>query len=222
MTIVKELNGLAEKMTGENPNKKTINETLDFIADYLTNNNNNEKVISKNIKIIADNYQTGGGGADISEYLGNVIPPQTDEGSDYVSGDAKWLIKKLPDNLTLGTGINNLYNCFSYFYSLESIPLFDTSNVEDMSGMCHCCYSLVNVPLFNTSKVISLTNAFSECQSLSNGSLNNILAMCTNTPNNYDGDKCLESLGLSQEQITICHGLSNYQAFLNAGWRDNY
>lgn len=179
-------------------------ETLDEYSDFV------------------DSIQTGGGGADISEYLDNVIPPQTDEWSDYVSGDAKWLIKKLPDNLTLGTGINDLYNCFNYFYSLESIPLFDTSNVEDMSNMCYCCYSLVNVPLFDTSKVISLTNAFSECQSLSNESLNNILAMCTNTPNNYDRDKCLENLGLSQEQITICHGLSNYQAFLNAGWRDNY
>lgn len=223
MSIVKELNGLAEKMTGENPNKKTINETLDFIADYLTNNNNNEKVISKNIKIIADNYQTGGGGgADISEYLDNVIEPIPDEYSDNIDGKAQPLLKKLPDNLTLGSGINNLYGCFSNLSGLVSVPLFDTSNVESMGEMFIYCSSLVNIPQFNTTKVYSLSNAFIGCDSLSNESLNNILAMCINATNSYDGEKNLESIGLSAEQITICHGLSNYQAFLNAGWTDTY
>ena len=36
MTIVKELNDLAEKMTGTNPNKKTIAKVLDYIEQNYT------------------------------------------------------------------------------------------------------------------------------------------------------------------------------------------
>ena len=42
MSIVKELNDLAEKMTGENPKNKTIGKALDYIEQ---------------------NYSTGGGGS---------------------------------------------------------------------------------------------------------------------------------------------------------------
>jgi hypothetical protein len=50
--------------------------------------------------------------------------------------------------------------------------------------------------------------------------------MCANAIN-YEETKILSSddmegnvgLGLNQEQIEKCKTLSNYQAFLNAGWR---
>lgn len=163
----------------------------------------------------------GGGGADISEYLSSIIPP-TGEWEGEVYTDLKATLKKLPDNLTLGTGVNNISMLFSNYISLVSIPLFNTSNVIDMGSLCNNCSSLVNLPLFNTSNTISMSGAFYKCLSLSNESLNNILAMCINASSDYQYDKNLEDVGLSEEQITICHGLSNYQAFLNAGWTDTY
>ena len=66
-----------------------------------------------------------------------------------------------------------------------------------------------------------LNSTFTACSSLTNESLNNILQMCVNAIN-YPGVKTLKRLGLSSEQATVCQGLSNYQAFLNAGWTTGY
>ena len=61
MSIVKELNDLAEKMTGENPNKKTISKALDYIEQ---------------------NYTSGGGGGSTGSDI-FVITGNTDNGSTY-------------------------------------------------------------------------------------------------------------------------------------------
>lgn len=60
MTIVKELNDLAEKMTGENPNKKTISKVLDYIEQ---------------------NYTSGGGGSSTGSDV--FIVTGTDNGGTY-------------------------------------------------------------------------------------------------------------------------------------------
>ena len=109
------------------------------------------------------------------------------------------------------------YNC----YYLTTIPQLDTSNVTDMYWMFCDCYRLVDLPILDTSSVTDMNRMFSNCNSLSDDSLNNILAMCANATS-YTNTKTLKYIGLSQSRATKCQSLSNYQAFLNAGWTTGY
>ncbi len=120
--------------------------------------------------------------------------------------------------------VTNMYGMFSGCTILKNVPLFDTSEVTTMRNMFNNCSSLISVPQFNTDSMNTSTSfggMFSYCNNLSNESLNNILAMCINATS-YTGTKTLAYLGLSSTQATICQGLSNYQAFLNAGWTTGY
>ena len=105
--------------------------------------------------------------------------------------------------------------------SLTSIPQLDTSSVTAMGYMFTYCSNLTTIPLLNTSKVTSMVNMFQYCSALTNDSLNNILAMCSNATS-YTGTKTLKQIGLSSTQATTCQSLSNYQAFLDAGWTTGY
>ena len=113
------------------------------------------------------------------------------------------------------------YKMFENCYLLEAITVFNTSNITSMESMCNQCAGLVDVPVFNTSKVQTLKNAFLLCSSLSNDSLNNILAMCIGAIR-YTETKTLSAIGLSQTQATTCQSLSNWDAFVAAGWSTGY
>ena len=56
--------------------------------------------------------------------------------------------------------------------SLKSIDLssFNTTNVNDMSGMFSCCSSLksIDLSLFNTNNVTNMSRMFNGCSSLKN------------------------------------------------------
>jgi surface protein len=71
--------------------------------------------------------------------------------------------------LTIG-GATNMSNVFTDCPSLQSVPLFDTSNVTNMGGlsqgMFERCTSLKSVPLFDTSSVTSMLSMFDSCTSL--------------------------------------------------------
>lgn len=107
---------------------------------------------------------------------------------------------------------------FSSCLVLKSLPPFDFSNVENFGSMCFGCSSLINVPLFNAGKANRLNNMFSNCPNLSDESLNNIMAMCITTTSAYTESKTLSNIGLDSKQRNRCQTLSNYQAFLDAGW----
>ena len=109
------------------------------------------------------------------------------------------------------------YNC-KY---LTAIPQLDTSNVTSMLCMFCDCYRLIDLPLLNTSSVADMNSMFSNCNDLSDESLNNILTMCTNATS-YTSTKTLKEIGLSEKRATTCMTLSNYQAFLDAGWTTGY
>jgi len=64
------------------------------------------------------------------------------------------------------SGVSNMANMFYYCYSLQSVPLFDTSGVSYMSNMFYNCRSLQSVPAFDTSGVGSMSNMFYYCYSL--------------------------------------------------------
>jgi len=173
----------------------------------------------------------------VSEYNAKILTTGVNNQSAYM------LITELPiidtSNMTIFT------NLFAYFYSLKEIPLVDTSKATTLQGFCMSCESiksipqfntvnvsglnnsfkgctnLENVPVLNTNKVTNFSNAFYNCPKLSNDSLNNIMEMCINATS-YTGTKRLSQLGLTSAQATICQGLSNYQAFLDAGWTTGY
>ena len=64
------------------------------------------------------------------------------------------------------TNVTNMSFMFYSCYSLQSVPLFNTTNVTNMYAMFYSCYSLQFVPLFNTTNVTSMLNMFNNCNSL--------------------------------------------------------
>lgn len=105
---------------------------------------------------------------------------------------------------------------------IKSAPLFDTSNVTEMEYMYEGCTNLVDLPLYDTSNVTNFYNIVNGCP-LSNDSLNNLMLMAVNCDNeHYIGDQTLRTFGLTKEQVQTCVTLSNYQAFLSAGWTTGY
>ena len=101
-------------------------------------------------------------------------------------------------------------------------PVLDVSKKPDMSFMFYNCQNLQSVPLLNVSSATNLSYMFYTCPSLSNESLNNILSMCTTATKIASSNKTLKYLGLTQAQATTCQSLSNYQAFIDAGWTTGY
>lgn len=94
--------------------------------------------------------------------------------------------------------------------------------IRQAGDMFRNCILLENIPEFDCSEATSLYNTFSGCSSLSDESLNNILNICRKSPITNDSYKTLKYVGLTSAQATICQGLSNYQAFLDAGWTTGY
>lgn len=128
-------------------------------------------------------------------------------------------------NSVLNFGTSQPTNMNSTFYNclkLVTAPTVDTSNLTALGNTFNGCTALTNVPQYNTGRMTSLSNAFANCPNLSNDSLNNILAMCTNSNVTNTNYKKLSFVGLSSAQATVCQGLSNYQDFINAGWITGY
>lgn len=111
---------------------------------------------------------------------------------------------------------------FEYCSSLTSIPQFNFSEVAFTSSMFDGCTNLVDFPITSMPKMAYCGSMFRDCTSLSNDSLNNILLMCANSSVSNTYFKKLSTLGLTSAQATTCQSLSNYQAFLNAGWTTGY
>lgn len=122
---------------------------------------------------------------------------------------------------------NNVTTMESMFYNcqhLDNVPQLDTSNVTNMMQMFNNCLGLTTIPQLNSSKVTAMSNMFKSCTHLSNESLNNILAMCANSNVTNTSYKTLANLGFTSTyyQAGVIQTLSNYQAFLDAGWTIGY
>lgn len=117
----------------------------------------------------------------------------------------------------------NLSSLFMGCVKLKKPPILDTTNITNMRYMFQSCLVLENVPLYNTKNVGDMRNMFTSCPNLTDDSLNNILQMCINATS-YSRTKTLASLGLDSTNYPASRiqGLSNYQAFLNAGWSIGY
>lgn len=117
--------------------------------------------------------------------------------------------------------VTTMYNTFLHCSKLVEIPLLDTSSVSNMNETFNGCTSLVTIPQLDTRNVTLLMSTFGGCTSLSDESLNNVLQMLI-LATGYTGLKTLKTVGLTSEQATKCTTLSNYQAFLDAGWTTGY
>ena len=153
------------------------------------------------------------------------------------------IIEKIPENIILNS--TNASYLFSQCTALKEIPLIDLSTKTYMTGMCNQCAALESIPQFDTSKmqnmsiafqgctllkdvpelntssVTDMRSMFANCPNLSDESLNNILAMCAKATLCTIG-KTLKSMGLTSKQVTKCQSLSNYEAFVAAGWTTGY
>ena len=117
--------------------------------------------------------------------------------------------------------VTSFQSVFSGASKLETVPRFDTKNATSVFVMFQGCTKLKDVPVFDLSKATTVFSMFQNCSALSNDSLNNIMEMCIGATH-FNGTKTLAHLGISSAQATICQGLSNYQAFLAAGWTTGY
>lgn len=119
-----------------------------------------------------------------------------------------------------GVQFDKMFNYCSY---LVTVNLIDTSNGTTFDEMFNSCVRLVNIPQFDFSSMTSNYNIFSGCSALSNTSLNNILASVANgTSVTSAAWKSLKRMGLTQAQATTCQSLSNWDAFVAAGWTTGY
>jgi len=164
-------NGNVEITSDKLMSKVTINKDDDLIPD--------------NIKEGINIFGVDGTGVmtDISEYFETTITPQ-----NMQNFGANSLIKKIPSITVLptvtslayafnGSPIKNVNlvgetsqvtvcnNMFSSCSKLEEVPLFDTSNVTNMSYMFYNT-KIKTIPLYTTSKVTNMAHMCDSCNSL--------------------------------------------------------
>jgi surface protein len=96
-------------------------------------------------------------------------------------------------------------NMFNVCASLQSIPLFDTSYVTNMTNMFNGCASLQSVPLFDTSSAQNMTNMFSGCSTLQSIPLFNTSSVTTMN-NMFNGCSILQSVPLFNTSAVINMG----------------
>lgn len=72
------------------------------------------------------------------------------------------------DGLIAFEDTENVISMNSMFHSsgIKTIPVFDTSNVTDMSYMFYQCGQLISLPVLNTSKVVSMQYILHTCDDL--------------------------------------------------------
>ena len=71
----------------------------------------------------------------------------------------------------LSNSITSFSNMFNNCYSLQSIPLLDTSAGTSFYRMFSYCYSLQGIPLLDTSASTNLSDMFYSCSSLQVGAM---------------------------------------------------
>lgn len=158
MSKVEELNKLALKLTGSNPYKKTIKESLESIATYLAGENIEVENIEDAIQKCTEYYSGGGGGGSRDwSAIGYAAEPEAiQDGYDY----AVEILENWDSSIT------TMYNKYKNNIQLVYFPLVDTSNVTSMTGAFGNCSRLSAVPKFDMGKVRDVTEMFSYCRSI--------------------------------------------------------
>lgn len=119
--------------------------------------------------------------------------------------------------------LKNIYSAFYNCSKVKTIKL-NLKKLENLTTAFQNCAQLENIEFGNNidgSDIYNINNAFAGCNSLNNNTLNRILALCIDITKTQV-TKTLKYIGLSSAQATTCQGLSNYQAFIDAGWTTGY
>jgi hypothetical protein len=116
----------------------------------------------------------------------------------------------------------NTSHMFSTCAALKTAPSFNLSGVRTMNNMFYNCMDLINVPVYSVISATNMSSMFKSSTALSDESLNNIMETCISNTGLSSSNKTLKYIGLTSNQATKCQSLSNYQAFLDAGWTTGY
>ena len=217
--------------------KVLVEETnLENIADSIrAKNGTQETYLPSEMSTAIDNLPSGGGGDYNAKIDGSItyyssygvkglISEADLEGITFSSLNSAffdWRGVKSIKNITT-SNVTDFENMFRGCKELITAPSMDTKNGKKFAYFFMECAKLQNVPVYDWS-CIDLTNgdklqlSFYGCNALTNESLNNILASCISATN-ITRKKTLSNLGLSSTQIATCQTLSNWDAFVSAGW----
>ena len=188
--------------------------------------------------LLGKNAGGGGGGsttktkpASISfASTSSVVSPEVIDVSIIVAFDYMFQNATQIEELDLSSWIPTVATtCVSMFEgctNLKKIKTLDTSEMQNMSRMFFGCGSLEDVSQMDFSSIQSsgLYYMFRNCYSLTDDSVNNILASCITVPADFTGIKTLSNIGFRSSTVASSRiqALSNYQAFLDAGWTIGY
>ena len=216
-----------------NINITTTNQTN--VKEYATAQVVDADLVAGNIKKdvnilgVVGTYEGGGAGLDLS--TGIKFSDSTFQTLPSIVVNANWedvidasYMFESCGNLTTVSSPLNIYNAgdtsfmFNACTALTSVAFIDTGNSTNMEMMFCECYALRTVPQFDASITTTMEWMFWGCNNLTNDSLNNILGMCINVGEDYEGEKTLSYLGLTETQADVCETLSNWNNFVSAGW----
>lgn len=196
----------------------TINsEILEDIADEIrVKTDTTEKMYPQDMANKISTIES----VNLSDYFTNV---------GYSGANAQGGLKVLKRVENIGVSSSTLSFAFASATNLEYISFssFYTSNLN-VSHMFEGCTNLVDISFGNITQTNFVTRngfqyMFSNCTNLSDNSINEILNLCLHNPG-YQYSKTLAELGFKATNYPASRiqGLSNYQAFLNAGWTIGY
>lgn len=196
----------------------TINsEILEDIADEIrVKTDTTEKMYPQDMANKISTIES----VNLSDYFTNV---------GYSGTNAQGGLKVLKRLENIGIDSSTLSYAFASATNLTYISFssFYSSNLN-VNHMFEGCTNLVDISFGNITQTNFVTRngfqyMFSNCPNLSDNSLNEILNLCLHNPG-YQYSKTLTELSFNATNYPASRiqGLSNYQAFLNAGWTIGY
>lgn len=136
----------------------------------------------------------------------------------HPEGQSYWVYLLPWSTSNRNSSANMFYGCTS-LKSFLNYKIY--GDIQYMQNMFYGCTSLENVEFGNIyfGKATNLQNMFYGCTNLSDTALNNILNKLSTASNLSSANKKLSYVGITDSTLlSKIPNLSNYQAFINAGW----
>lgn len=179
MSKISELNKLAEKVTGTNPQENTIKEILDEISSSLSGKTIRSANITSAIKNLTDSYSGGGGGGG-GTATKPVVPGSTGSYENNL-GPLVFLYGGSTNIADVDDNVLDFYESldfsevvmFSSMFANSSWltrgPVMDTSSGQSFNEMFKNCERLESIPQYDFSNgigAIGMSEAFYGCSNL--------------------------------------------------------